>query len=97
MEHAVFLMKSIHTVLKAEKTLRERGVPAEVVVTPREISSDCGMVVRVEASEVPRAREALSASGLSGGRLFSFADGTYREETSSREDPARDAGPEGRG
>jgi hypothetical protein len=44
------LFHSIHDVLKAEKTLKEGGLEFELVPIPRNLSSDCGMCVKLACS-----------------------------------------------
>lgn len=45
----VFLFRSVHHVMKAEKLLRRKGIKIDLIPVPREISSDCG--VAIELSE----------------------------------------------
>lgn len=54
---------SIHDVVRAEKLLLAEGIACDLVPTPRDVSSDCGMVVAC-APEAREAVEALAASGL---------------------------------
>lgn len=42
------MFHSIHDVLKAEKILKERGVRFELMPVPRNLSSDCGMCIRLK-------------------------------------------------
>jgi hypothetical protein len=44
--HYFFLFHTIHDVLKAEKTLKDRGCRFELVPVPRALSSDCGVCIR---------------------------------------------------
>jgi len=53
---------SIHDVVRAEKLLLARGVPCDLVPTPRDVSSDCGMVVAC----APDARPTLDALAAEG-------------------------------
>jgi len=48
-EHRVYylLFHTIHDVLKADKILKEKQVRYELVPIPRNLSSDCGMCVRL--------------------------------------------------
>lgn len=43
----IFTFNSTHHVLKAEKLLQGRGIRHEIIPTPKNISSDCGMSIRV--------------------------------------------------
>ncbi len=59
----VAVFPSIHYVLKAEKLLKAKGIPTELVPIPREISSDCGMALAFP--EDPSRLESLfNESGL---------------------------------
>jgi len=40
----------VHHVLKSEKLLEKENVVYDIIPTPREFSSDCGMAIRVESS-----------------------------------------------
>jgi hypothetical protein len=42
------LFHTIHDVLKAEKILKKQGFKPELVPIPRNLSSDCGMCIKVE-------------------------------------------------
>ena len=45
----VFIFNSIHRVMKAEKLLKGRGLPVDLIPVPREISSDCGVAIEMPA------------------------------------------------
>lgn len=44
------LFGTIHDVLKADKLLKAEGFAFELVPVPRNLSSDCGMCIRLESS-----------------------------------------------
>ena len=46
-ERVVLLFASIHDVLAAEALAKERGLWCDMVPAPRELSSDCGMVLEL--------------------------------------------------
>jgi len=46
----VFLFESVHRVMKAEKLLKGKGLKVDLIPVPREISSDCGVAVEVDAA-----------------------------------------------
>ena len=64
MTRAHLLFASTHLALWAEKVLHERGLVAKVVSVPRELSSDCGYCVRIDATDVEAARAALDEVGV---------------------------------
>ncbi len=44
----ILLFRSIHEVLRVEKILKKQGVRHELVPVPRNLSSDCGMCIRLD-------------------------------------------------
>ena len=56
-EHCVLLFESIHHVLAAERAFLQRGLWHDVIPTPRDIHTDCGMVVQFRETD----RSAVSA------------------------------------
>jgi hypothetical protein len=46
MQIRVLTFQSIHHVLKAEKLLLKAGFKLDIIPTPKNISSDCGMSIR---------------------------------------------------
>ncbi len=59
MEYCVLLLPSVHDVMKAEKILIAEGVALNVVATPRELSYNCGVVIRFECKNINRVLELL--------------------------------------
>ena len=47
MPYHIFTFNSTHHVLKAEKLLLGKGIKHEIIPTPKDISSDCGMAIRI--------------------------------------------------
>lgn len=50
----IITFASTHHVLKAEKLLLSAGIKLEIIPTPKNISSDCGMSIRInpEVSDI---------------------------------------------
>ncbi|MEN6620867.1 MAG: DUF3343 domain-containing protein [Smithella sp.] len=46
----VVLFKSVSYVLKAEKLLKQSGLPCKLIPVPKRISSDCGVCLRIEVN-----------------------------------------------
>jgi hypothetical protein len=44
----IILFYTIHDVLKAEKVLKQHTISHELVPVPRNLSSDCGMCVKLQ-------------------------------------------------
>lgn len=64
MSDAYVLFHSTHHALWAEQVLLEAGFAAKVVSVPRELSSDCGYCVRVDAAAAGAVGEVLAAAGV---------------------------------
>ncbi|MCU0857211.1 MAG: DUF3343 domain-containing protein [Pontiellaceae bacterium] len=60
----ILVFESTHAVLKAEKWLKANSVPYEILPTPRHISSDCGMAIRLEQTEGVSIPDLLLQSGI---------------------------------
>jgi hypothetical protein len=60
----ILTFESIHAVLKAEKLLKQGEFAHEIVPTPREISSDCGMAIRVSEEIGEKAKTLLVDKGV---------------------------------
>lgn len=71
----LLVCESIHDVLAAEKVLKQRGLWCDLVPTPREISSDCGMSLACRREELPVVRLLVEDEEVLGCRLHG-ADGT---------------------
>lgn len=50
--YSIILFRTIHDVLRAEKALKKQDVKHELVPVPRNLSSDCGMCIRLDTTEV---------------------------------------------
>ena len=61
---SVLLFSSIHYVLRAERLLKEAGVSAEAIATPRQFSSDCGIALLLEEKDTQEALDILKEKGL---------------------------------
>jgi hypothetical protein len=47
MTYLILIFQSTHQVLKAEKLLLEKGVKLDIIPTPKDITSECGMSIRI--------------------------------------------------
>jgi len=55
---------STHDALSAERVLKERGIEQTIVPTPRSLSGNCGIAIRIGGRDADRAREVLEAAGV---------------------------------
>lgn len=60
-ERWILVFDSIHHVLAAERALLDQSVGCDLIPTPREVSSDCGMALELRAADWPVA-EAVTQS-----------------------------------
>jgi hypothetical protein len=60
-EYAVVLVYSTSHALRAEKLLLDGSVECKLIPVPRQLSSDCGVCVRIPRHESERALEILAA------------------------------------
>jgi uncharacterized protein YqgV (UPF0045/DUF77 family) len=59
--YCVALFHSVSHVIKAEKILKEAGIPHKVIPVPRIISSDCGVCLRFLKEQKEAVTEALDS------------------------------------
>ena len=59
MGFSVILFYSVNGAIKAEKILKEKGVPYKLIPVPRHLSSDCGLALRFEKKDEARVRELI--------------------------------------
>lgn len=62
--YLVALFPSINYTLRAEKRLKERGIPCKLIPVPRQLSSDCGVCLRFEDRWEEEVRKALASNGI---------------------------------
>ena len=60
----LLLFESTHAVIRAEKRIREEGLPCKVIPVPRTISPQCGMGLEVDHGDGSRLKELLIELGL---------------------------------
>ena len=62
--HAVILFHTTNHALRAEKVLGRAGVTCRLVPVPRQLSSDCGLCVRLAPDAVDVSEGALREAGV---------------------------------
>jgi hypothetical protein len=55
----VVLFESVHHALRAERLLKEAGLPCKLIPIPRNLSSDCGVCLRFDVPLRQRVEGAL--------------------------------------
>jgi len=61
---SVFVLHSIHNVMKAEKILKDRKIAFDTIPVPKEISSDCGMAIMAVSTEAIEVKQVFMKSGI---------------------------------
>ncbi len=60
----VIVFNSTFLTFKAERVLKGAGLAHKVVTKPRDISSDCGLAIRVDAADEQKAVSLLDEAGI---------------------------------
>jgi hypothetical protein len=63
-DYSVIIVDSTGHAIKAEKALLKMGMRCKLIPVPRQISSNCGVCVRVERADQEAARQALRQAGV---------------------------------
>jgi hypothetical protein len=61
---AVILVHSTSYAIRAEKVLNTAGISSKLIPVPRQLSSDCGVCVRIKRADAQTARQALEEAGV---------------------------------
>jgi hypothetical protein len=63
-EYAVILVLSTSHAVRIEKMLAQQGIACKMIPVPRQISSDCGVCVRIPQSQREAASEIVREAGI---------------------------------
>jgi hypothetical protein len=63
-QFAVVLFYSSNYALRGEKVLNQAGIQSKLIPVPRQISSDCGVCLRIVRADQDTARQALADAGV---------------------------------
>jgi hypothetical protein len=63
-KYAVVLVYSTSYALRAEKVLGNAGIDCKLIPVPRQLSSDCGVCVRVNRADRETTRHLLEEAGV---------------------------------
>jgi bacterioferritin-associated ferredoxin len=61
---AVILVYSTSHAMRIEKLLGKRGIACKMIPVPRQISSDCGVCIRIARAQVAAARETIEKARI---------------------------------
>jgi hypothetical protein len=77
----VLLLESIHQVIRAEKFLKEKGFPINLIPVPRQISSDCGVAIELPWEEKEKVKLKLEEGHIPILGFYSRdPDGRFKKE-----------------
>ena len=62
--YAVILVYSTSHAMRIEKLLGKRGIACKMIPVPRQISSDCGVYIRIARAQVEAARETIGEARI---------------------------------
>lgn len=62
--YAVILVYSTSHAMRIEKLLGKRGIACKMIPVPRQISSDCGVCIRIARAQVEAARETIEKARI---------------------------------
>jgi len=77
----IILFDSIHHVLAAERVFKDRGVWCDLVPTPRDLSSDCGMAIEFRSGDVAAVRSLLADPAMKPRSFYRPSPSGYQEVT----------------
>ena len=76
----IFVLYSIHDVMKTEKILKALKVVFDTVPVPKQVSSDCGMAILTVSTETHRVKQALLKSGIAIKGMYLKTASGYEEQ-----------------
>ena len=62
--YAVILVYSTSHAMRIEKLLGKQGIACKMIPVPRQISSDCGVCIRIARVQVAAARETIEKARI---------------------------------
>ena len=70
--YSVILVYSTSHAIRIEKLLKERKVDSKLIPVPRQVSSDCGVCVRIARTQIETARAVILAAKIEIQNLIDF-------------------------
>lgn len=61
--HTLFLVPSANHAVQGERALQSKGIVCRLIPVPRDLSSQCGVCLRVHVEDRDEAEEALTEAG----------------------------------
>jgi len=63
-DYSIVLVYSTSHAMRIEKLLQAQGIACKMIPVPRQISSDCGVCVRILQEDSDAARQVVEAAGV---------------------------------
>ncbi|MDY6852158.1 MAG: DUF3343 domain-containing protein [Thermodesulfobacteriota bacterium] len=63
-ETVIFILPSIHHVLRGEKVLEKAGLSFDLIPVPKEVNPDCGMALETDPALADKIKKTLVRAGL---------------------------------
>lgn len=60
----IVIFKNVRNVIQAERIIKEKGFPCQIVPVPSKYSSECGMCIEIEGQLLPEIDKELNNSEL---------------------------------
>jgi len=73
----VAIFHSIHRVLRAEQLLKQSGVAFLLIPVPRQLTSDCGLALRIAPPHLAAVFAVLAAADLLPAELYQLRAGEF--------------------
>lgn len=61
-QYAVIIVFSTNHAIRIEKLLQRAGLTCKMIPVPRQISSDCGVCVRIRQADIEAAKQTVEAA-----------------------------------
>lgn len=76
--NCIMLYDSIHDVMHAEKTLKAESIWCDLIPTPRQLSSECGMSLEIRGSDLAAAQESVAGDAVAP-RVYRVVSGNFKQ------------------
>jgi Putative Se/S carrier protein-like len=78
MTHSVIIFSSLHDVMAAEKAVLSQDILCELIPTPGELSSNCGMALEVQEEDLLLVLDEISAKEICYLQVHQETESGYR-------------------
>ena len=75
--NCILLYDSIHDVMRVEKVLKAESIWCDLIPTPRQLSSECGMSLEIRGSNLTNVSDLLADDDVQP-RIFRVVSGNFK-------------------